>query len=521
MERTSALSSSPASASALMANAPRSPGRKKGTNLLQRQVARALELIELLEETSAHGAERSCADGYASSPSVGPASAFRVRKVGKSAFTNASTSLKRKRTASLSIVTSAEGEKDAEPNAVTPHRKGRPSLKKLRDGRGTPSKRCGGKAKPKRTKPLGDAIENALQKFRAEKSSTDRAFEFTCKSSAQEEVDALSTMRVHVGVSTAQGTRAYMEDRYAVVTDLMDEYGDAAPKLLAVYDGHNGPFAAEYARKRFRELLRNNELLHDLAQHEAEDLDEEKLEVLKIILSELFLAVDEEILRVTMEKGKRDGTTVLLGLLVGGKLIVANAGDSRAVLSHSDGQVKRISVDHKPDMESEKQRVEEAGGKVIFSGCWRVAHDQVPLRLAISRSLGDHPLKANLPTSCSEALVSAIPDIQVVDVEEDNDVIVFASDGLWDRFTDKEAAEFARSKLREYNDEQGHKFDSLSPGAVKHAASSLVDGSLRRRSMDNITAMVISWKRGKSELDALSQEEVSLDWTDTERSIDI
>ncbi len=55
-----------------------------------------------------------------------------------------------------------------------------------------------------------------------------------------------------------------------------------------------------------------------------------------------------------------------------------------------------------------------------------MAHANIPLRLAISRSLGDHPLKSNLPPSCIAPLVSADPDIRVVDLAE-NQLLVLAT----------------------------------------------------------------------------------------------
>jgi serine/threonine protein phosphatase PrpC len=53
-------------------------------------------------------------------------------------------------------------------------------------------------------------------------------------------------------------------------------------------------------------------------------------------------------------------------------LVRACPGDSRAVLARGKHAV-RITRDHKPELRSEKLRIEGAGGKVQFvKGSWRV-----------------------------------------------------------------------------------------------------------------------------------------------------
>lgn len=52
-----------------------------------------------------------------------------------------------------------------------------------------------------------------------------------------------------------------------------------------------------------------------------------------------------------------------MALLVDKQLFVANAGNSRCVVSR-DGQAIEMSFDHKPGDESERNRIERAGGVV-------------------------------------------------------------------------------------------------------------------------------------------------------------
>ncbi len=78
-----------------------------------------------------------------------------------------------------------------------------------------------------------------------------------------------------------------------------------------------------------------------------------------------FTALDEAYYRAVhrAEAPERDaGATALAALVWGGRLVVANAGDSRAVLSRR-GRAINLSRDHKPSCPSERERVATAGAR--------------------------------------------------------------------------------------------------------------------------------------------------------------
>ena len=78
--------------------------------------------------------------------------------------------------------------------------------------------------------------------------------------------------------------------------------------------------------------------------------------------------------------GSDSGCTACLALIRGNKLYVANAGDSRCVLSRS-GKAIDLSVDHKPEDTTEKKRIDKAGGFVTPDG-------RVNGNLNLSRAIG-------------------------------------------------------------------------------------------------------------------------------------
>ena len=75
------------------------------------------------------------------------------------------------------------------------------------------------------------------------------------------------------------------------------------------------------------------------------------------------------------------GCTSVVALLVNNELLVANAGDSRAVLCRG-GTAIALSEDHKPLQDRELDRIRRAGGFVTEQG-------RVNGNLNLSRSIGD------------------------------------------------------------------------------------------------------------------------------------
>lgn len=121
------------------------------------------------------------------------------------------------------------------------------------------------------------------------------------------------------------------------------------------------------------------------------------------------------------------------------EIICANAGDSRAVLGKK-GKVKDLSVDHKPDTPSERNRIERAGGFVEES--------RVNGMLALSRALGDFEYKQNAILKPQDQIVTAFPDISVEKLTNECDFIVCACDGIWDCLSSQETVDWVQERLK-------------------------------------------------------------------------
>ncbi|ONH89745.1 hypothetical protein PRUPE_8G013300 [Prunus persica] len=209
--------------------------------------------------------------------------------------------------------------------------------------------------------------------------------------------------------------------------------------------GHGGSRTAEYLKKNlFKNLSSHPNFIKDT----------------KAAIVEVFKQTDVDYLNE--EKGyQRDaGSTASTALLLGDRLFVANVGDSRVVGCRA-GSAIPLSIDHKPDRSDERQRIEEAGGFIIWAGTWRVGGV-----LAVSRAFGDKVLKP---------FVVAEPEIQEEEIEG-VDFIIIASDGLWNVISNKDAV----ALVQDIAD-------------AEEASRKLIQEAFARGSSDNITCVVVQF----------------------------
>lgn len=133
------------------------------------------------------------------------------------------------------------------------------------------------------------------------------------------------------------------------------------------------------------------------------------------------------------------GCTAVTAYVRGKKLYVANAGDSRCIMSQRRGTLRELSEDHKPELPAERDRILAAGGYVTAG--------RVNGNLNLTRCIGDHNYKKpDLPHA--KQIISCVPDVCVVDLEEaEPDFVVLACDGIWDVMDNENVINYVRKRL--------------------------------------------------------------------------
>jgi serine/threonine protein phosphatase PrpC len=119
-----------------------------------------------------------------------------------------------------------------------------------------------------------------------------------------------------------------------------------------------------------------------------------------------------------------DGCTAAAALLHKGKCYLASIGDSRIVRVKRDGTVERMTVDAKPTNRVEYERLRSRGLTINSDG-------RISRKLAVARTLGDF--------WCSEKGLYVEPDVREFEIEDEEDSLIVACDGLWDVMGDEQA----------------------------------------------------------------------------------
>ena len=121
------------------------------------------------------------------------------------------------------------------------------------------------------------------------------------------------------------------------------------------------------------------------------------------------------------------------------KMYFANAGDSRVILC-KNGKAFRMSIDHKPELELENNRIHKADG-------WVNSYGRINGNLNLSRCLGDLEYKKNKKLKPQEQIITAYPDVIEEKMSKDNYFIIIGCDGIWDCIQDQEVCDNINKKL--------------------------------------------------------------------------
>ena len=268
------------------------------------------------------------------------------------------------------------------------------------------------------------------------------------------------------GISSHQGWRKTQEDAH-----IAEKLGEGC-YLFGVFDGHGGAEVAKFCSQNLAKELKEHEhfqrgehaeglievfhkmdelMLSDEGRTVLDNLrvkgnsDSAQKEAIAVLREYISLqrggqpveakptasAMDEDSQEQNGNSFPSDefqaGCTAVVALVTKATIYVANAGDSRAVLSRGKKAIA-LSEDHKPAHVSERERIVAAGGFVSEIG----GISRVNGNLSLSRAIGDLRYKQNPELERGAQIITAQPDVRSIDISPLDDFLLLACDGIWD-----------------------------------------------------------------------------------------
>ncbi|KAI7724978.1 hypothetical protein M8C21_011199 [Ambrosia artemisiifolia] len=296
--------------------------------------------------------------------------------------------------------------------------------------------------------------------------------------------------RLRYGASSMQGWRTTMEDAHAAILEL-----DKSTSFFGVYDGHGGQEVSKFCAKFLHQQVLKQEAYSDgdigtAVQKSFLRMDEmmcgqrgwSELAMLRNNKMDQFSGMIEGF--IWSEEGPHSnyngpacGSTACVAIIRNNQLVVANAGDSRCVISRK-GQAYDLSTDHKPQLPVEKERIYKAGGYVQFG--------RVNGSINLARAIGDMELKRDKTLPPENQILTANPDINTVELCQDDDFLVLACDGIWDCMSSQQLVDFVQEHLKTES-----KLSTVCEKVFDKCLAPITGGDGR----DNMTMILIHFKK--------------------------
>lgn len=233
-----------------------------------------------------------------------------------------------------------------------------------------------------------------------------------------------------LGVACKKGLKTLPnQDDYSVLLDKKFS-------LFSVFDGHgaHGHEISNFVKGLFPEIITTHELF-------TEDPLQSLRQAYVQTHASLIQHCEDALVPFNC---LMSGTTATTVLVKDNELYIAHVGDSRAVLAlkHQTGATAvRLTVDHKPEIPGERERIIAHNGavkKYPTDAVYRVYKKDIDEPgLALSRALGD--------SMAVELGVTSEPALSKIDISQETEFLLICSDGVWEYISDQEAVNLVNS----------------------------------------------------------------------------
>ena len=301
--------------------------------------------------------------------------------------------------------------------------------------------------------------------------------------SKKEEIDEKEYIKGYGYNSSKGNIRDYNEDSLTVTKIYFNDDKTDYCYYFGIYDGHGGYGCSTYLKNN---LHMNIKEFSKIGIKIGIDIIEERFKTKE--------AIDEN-----GEIKDSSGSCGIILLIKKNRCIIANIGDSRLVI-FKNRKITFSTIDHKPNYIIEKARIEMAGGKIyqtpsifpLYQNGKKVdiPYRVLPGRLSVSRTFGDIQAKDE-KFGGNKTVIIALPDITEIELNDEYNLIIMGSDGIFDVLSNEELLECIDIVLKEKEITGNIKNEDIHQ-LCGDFTNMIIKSALAKESLDNITCIVIA-----------------------------
>jgi len=283
-------------------------------------------------------------------------------------------------------------------------------------------------------------------------------------------------MKIIIQSYSTTGVRESNEDTMDLINNLDNNISGYIPILYSgVFDGHGGGDISKILVDK--DKINISKYFCSIASPIAVKLTSSKTFNSKMIVP-LFTRIQEKLKNYYIHSNTM-GSTALISIIYKKSLEkfalkVINLGDSRAISSNEYNIAIPLTLDHKPHLYCEKNRIIQMGGSLEYSE----GDDPRISGMSVSRSFGD----------LDNNFISQIPDVFDYTLSSEK-FIVMGCDGVWDVLQNQDVVDFILEKYQELK--VSKQLSNLKGKSEYNLAQKLADYAINRGSKDNISVTII------------------------------
>ena len=264
-----------------------------------------------------------------------------------------------------------------------------------------------------------------------------------------------------------KGRREQNEDKHNIVLNLTKKVKTLNNiNFFGVYDGHGGKFVSTYLALEMPKYFMDPSFTYPLNKKK---------------IRQLYINIQNDLRTKYFNMANACGSTCLIATHFKHNnnfyLNILNTGDSRCIISKNNIATV-ITKDHKPNWPEERLRIENLGGKIYKDG-----YDYRIQDLSVSRAFGDID---------AEPYLTNMPEMFTYKLDNLDQFVVLACDGLWDVLNNQEVVNFIVNNC--FN-KDGTRIDLYDKDNKKiNIARKLGEYAIKKGTGDNVTIIIIFFK---------------------------